>query len=121
MNISLPHTARIGSGPLPTPGRIVGYVSRTGNYWLPAMVVATRNELACNLFQPGVEAGAVPDLSSKSHVHLAVLSVPLGVIPSEGEQGWRAREGLGYNEADVPHVQDQDPAKLTPHSWFWLN
>lgn len=55
---------------VPSIGRIVHYVSRTGTYTLPAIVNCARS----SIYQPGVDAGFVPDLSSDDHVHLTVFS-----------------------------------------------
>lgn len=56
--------------PIPTPGRIVSYRSRTGMYSVPAIVTASID----TLWRPGVEAGNVPDLDSEMHVHLTVFT-----------------------------------------------
>lgn len=50
--------------------RMVEYRSRTGNYTVPAVVNCTTQ----SIYQPGVEAGFVPPLSSPAHVHLTVFS-----------------------------------------------
>ena len=54
----------------PSLGLTVGYVSRTGNYIVPAIINCTTE----SIFQPGVDAGFVPPLSSEHHVHLTVLT-----------------------------------------------
>lgn len=56
--------------PGPTLGRIVHYVSRTGNYTLPAIV----NCCLKSIYQPGVDAGFVPALTDGYRVHLTVFS-----------------------------------------------
>lgn len=55
---------------LPTIGRVVWYRSRTGAYTVPAMITCTTE----TLYEPAVEMGYIPALSSPTHVHLTVLS-----------------------------------------------
>ncbi len=54
----------------PTIGRIVIYRSRTGNYDIPAIVTCT----TATAYQPGIDAGYLPALSSDEHVHLTVFT-----------------------------------------------
>lgn len=103
--------------PYPTPGRIVWYTSRTGNYWLPAIVCVTRH----NLFPGGVEAGHIPDLSSAMHCHLIVNSPGPGGMRAEATDfvaenphGRQENEGGTYAEHDIAY--DPDGA---PGTWRW--
>lgn len=74
----------------PSIGRIVHYVSRTGNYEVPAIVNCTRD----SLYQPGVDAGFVPGLSGVDHVHLTVLT--------PGKPGKRANADDFVNPSPFP-------------------
>lgn len=56
--------------PGPAIGRVVHYVSRTGNYTLPAMVNCTLD----SIYQPGVDAGHLPPITDAYHAHLTVFS-----------------------------------------------
>jgi len=101
----------------PTPGRIVWYTSRTGNYYLPAMVVVTQD----NLFAGGVEAGHIPGLSGDMCVHLWVFSPgPAGLraeatdFKAESPHGRQENQGGGYNEYDVAYQ-----AEGAPGTWRW--
>ena len=103
--------------PRPSPGRIVWYQSRTGNYFLPAIISVTR----INLFPGGVEAGHIPDLSSDTNVHLIVFSPgPGGLRASatdfqvESEHGRAENEGGTYAEWDIPYDPDGGPG-----TWRW--
>lgn len=80
---------------MPFLGQTVAYVSRTGEYELPALVTMTRE----SQFTPGIEKGAVPALSSERHVHLHVFT--------PGRQG-------SYQEFNVPFGEED-----TPRSWHW--
>lgn len=85
----------------PTIGRLVIYRSRTGNYAMPAIVTMTTD----SAWQPGIDAGDVPPLTSDRHVHLHVLT--------PGAQA-------AYQEHDVPF--DAGPsagAEQLPGSWAW--
>jgi|AntDeeMinimDraft_6_1070357.scaffolds.fasta_scaffold09737_2 hypothetical protein len=100
-----------------SPGRIVWYTSRTGNYFLPAMVIVTR----ANLHRPGVEAGHVPDITADDRCHLWVFSPgPAGLraaatdFKSESPHGRQENLGGGYNEFDIGY--DPDGA---PGTWRW--
>jgi hypothetical protein len=62
----------------PMIGRIVWYRSRTGAYTVPAIITCTVD----SLYEPAVEAGIIPALSSESHVHLTVCSPG---VPQVGE------------------------------------
>lgn len=97
---------------IPIPGDDVWYVSRTGNYFLPAKVVVTE----MNLYRPGVEAGHVPDLSSNQHVHLWVYSPgPAGLraaatdFVTESPHGRDENRGGGYNEFDIEYDEHGTP------------
>lgn len=67
----------------PRIGDIVTYVSRTGNYVVPAIVNCTTE----TIHPPGVAAGFVWPLSSSEHVHLTVFS--------PGRPGMRTAGGSG--------------------------
>lgn len=85
--------------PSPTPGRIVWFTNRNAEYYNPAIVVATRNMYANNLYRPYVDQGFVPDLHGELHVHLWVFS--------PGEAG-------GYQEHDVPYSPEG-----RARTWRW--
>lgn len=99
----------------PTIGDIVIYRSRTGDYETPAIVNCT----TASIYQPGVDAGHVPPLSSNKHVHLTVFT--------PGKPGMRREAGFEtphpvsenvagcYQEWDIPF----DPHHKTPGSWRW--
>jgi len=97
--------------------RAVLYRSRTGAYTVPAVVTCT----ARSLNPAGVEAGALPPLSSSQHVHLTVFT--------PGKPGKRAdatdfvtesqhpvSENLAgcYQEWDIPFWEPADSEK---QSW----
>lgn len=56
--------------PLPRLGAVVWFRSRTGRWTAPAVVTAVLD----SLYQPNVEAGHLPPLTSDRHVHLTVLT-----------------------------------------------
>lgn len=101
----------------PVPGDIVWYTSRTGNYYLPAMVVVTQD----NLYRPGVEAGHVPDLSGDLCAHLWVYSPgPAGLradatdFKTESPHGRQENLGGGYTEFDIAYQSGGAPG-----TWRW--
>lgn len=83
----------------PTIGRIVHYRSKTGNYIMPAIIVATKD----TLWPEGVERGDVPDLDDENHVHLECFT------PGKNEH---------YQEFNVPYIAENDGA-ASAGSWFW--
>lgn len=82
--------------PLPSIGRIVLYRSRTGSYTVPAVINCT----TATIYQPGVDAGHVPALSSDEHVHLTVFT--------PGKPGMRG--GAGDFVAESPHGRGENVA-----------
>lgn len=107
----------------PTIGRIVIYRSRTGNYDVPAIVNCTTE----TIYQPGVDAGHVPPLSSPDHVHLTVLTPGKpGLRQTADDFKVESPHGRGenvagcYQEWDVPF---EDPIgggeQPAPGSWRW--
>lgn len=56
--------------PPPRLGAVVWFRSRTGRWTAPAVVTAVLD----SLYQPNVEAGHLPPLTSDRHVHLTVLT-----------------------------------------------
>lgn len=119
----------------PTIGRIVTYRSRTGDYDVPAIVTATTDTLN----RKGVEAGYVPDLSSKEHVHLTVLTPGQPGLRKAGEHDdfkvvseHPVSENVAgcYQEWDIPqweapHVLGSidgpplPPVEPNPGTWRW--
>lgn len=57
-------------GPAHPLGQTVWFRSRTGRWTAPATITATSD----SLYQPNVDAGHLPPLSSDEHVHLTVLT-----------------------------------------------
>ena len=105
----------------PTIGRIVIYRSRTGDYDVPAIVAATQD----SLYQPNVEAGHIPALSSETHVHLVVFSPgPAGKradatdFKVESEHGRSENAGGTYTEWDIPQTAPQG-SEHAPGTWRW--
>ena len=101
----------------PSIGRIVIYVSRTGQYVVPAIVTATSE----TLYQPGVDGGFVPALTDDGNVHLTVFT--------PGKPGKRANakdfvnpsahpisENLSgcYQEWDIPYSESGEAG-----TWHW--
>lgn len=82
----------------PTIGRIVHYRSKTGNYTMPAMIVATKD----SLWQEGVDKGDVPAITDKNHVHLLCYTTG---------------KNIQYQEFDVPMVAG--PREAEPGTWWW--
>lgn len=118
---------------VPTIGRIVIYRSRTGLYSCPAVICATQ----ATLYQPNVEAGHLPDLSSDTHVHLSVFTPgkPGHVSAETAAQHPElirdpAPAGL-YQEWDIPQwdwTRDEEPSSREGHwsydeqpagTWAW--
>lgn len=116
--------------PKPSIGRVVHYRSRTGNYTLPAIVNCTTD----SIYQPGVDAGFVPPLSSDDHVHLTVFSpgrpgmrVTAGQTPGSDDfivkSAYPVSENVAgcYQEWDIEH-DDDDPlqgSEQKPGTWRW--
>lgn len=112
-----------------TISRAVWYRSRTGNYTVPAIVTATVD----TLYQPGVDAGFVPPLSSETHVHLAVFTpgIPgkrkdaddfLVESPhgrSENVAGTYQEFDVPFWEADGPYTAEQLLDVQPPGTWIW--
>lgn len=110
----------------PTIGRIVIYRSRTGDYDVPAMVTATTDTLNAK----GVEAGHIPDLSSKLHIHLTVftpgkpgLRADATDFKAESKHGRSENVAGCYQEWDI--APSYDPNTLEPvgvpgpGTWRW--
>lgn len=100
----------------PSMGRIVRYVSRTGNY----QCAATKRDL----FQPNVDAGYIAGLKDSNHVHLTVFTPgkPGKRATADDFVGDRANEPISenvsgtYQEWDVPY----DPAAAAAAgTWHW--
>lgn len=102
----------------PSLGRIVHYVSRTGNYTCAAVVTAT----LADLYQPNVAAGYIAGLSSDQHVHLSVLTpgkpgkraTAADFIGERKDAPISENNGGIYQEWDVP--LDESGA---PGTWHW--
>jgi hypothetical protein len=105
---------------IPSPGRVVHFRSRTGNYTVPAIVTANQG----TLFAPAVEAGNIPDITGANRVHLAVMTPG---IPSTGRanakdfiapipEGRPVGENQGgtYQEWDVEFWKPRDGS---PSEW----
>lgn len=103
---------------LPYPGARVLYVSRTGNYYLPALVTVVNNAVANNLYAPGVEGEKIPDITGPDRCHLVVFSVPFigGEADVKVDPSWTPRIGVGYAEADIPYAPVED---MEPGTWHW--
>lgn len=106
---------------IPSPGRVVHYRSRTGNYTVPAIVTANQG----TLHRPGVEAGFLPDITGATRVHLAVLTpgIPGRGIRAEAvdfvnplPEGRSVSENQGgtYQEWDVEFWKPRDGS---PSEW----
>lgn len=109
-----------------TIGRIVSYRSRTGNYTVPAIVTCTTD----SIYQPGVEAGFVPPLTSPAHVHLTVFTPGTPGLrtltnedtPVAGAENFVVKsqypisENVSgcYQEWDIPY-----DALCSPGTWCW--
>lgn len=107
----------------PSIGRIVIYVSRTGNYELPAIVNCSLD----SIYQPGVDAGFVPPLTDDGHVHLTVFSPGMpGMRLTAGETPgteaflvkpeYPVSENVAgcYQEWNIPFAVDGGPG-----TWHW--
>jgi hypothetical protein len=103
--------------------RMVEYRSRTGNYSVPAVV----NCCVDSIYQPGVEAGFVPPLSSLENVHLTVFSpgrpgmrMTAGETPSSDAflvaSQYPVSENVSgcYQEWDIPYDSEGGPG-----TWRW--
>lgn len=91
----------------PTLGRIVIYRSKTGTYSMPAIITATLD----SLYQPNVDAGHVPALSSDQHVHLTVLTPG---TPGERSAGTPLELGRAHPPAGGS-MQEWDIDEFEPH------
>lgn len=104
-------------------GRIVSYRSRTGNYTVPAIVNCTTD----SIYQPGVEAGFVPPLSSHNHVHLTVFTPGTPGMRTEAgtqpgaenfvvESPYPISENVAgcYQEWDIDYDENGGPG-----TWSW--
>lgn len=111
--------------PLPTICRIVMFRSRTGNYTVPAIIVATVD----TLFKPGVEAGHVPGLSTAEHVHLVVFTpgkpgkrATADDFEAPSEHAISENVAGTYQEWDVP-IDDTFVGRAgevqKPGTWVW--
>lgn len=110
-----------------TVGRVVWYRSRTGKYTVPAIVVATHD----SLFEGGVAAGFVPNITGEGNVHLVVFT-PGKPGKRGAAEDFVARadapisENAGgvYQEWDVPpsevgDVTPGDGCKQAAGTWAW--
>jgi hypothetical protein len=82
----------------PSIGRIVHYRSKTGNYIMPAMIIATQD----SLWAAGVEKGDVDPITDPTNVHLLCFTT--------GKQ-------IQYQEFNVPQVPGPD--RMIPQTWWW--
>lgn len=106
-----------GSPPISV-GRVVIYRSRTGDYAVPALVNCTTE----TLYQPGVDAGHVPPLSSAEHVHLTVFT-PGKPGKRRDASDFKVESAYGrsenvagcYQEWDVPFSE----TGYEPGTWSW--
>lgn len=98
-------------------GRIVEYRSRTGNYSVAAIVNCTVD----SIYQPGVESGNVPALTSPDRIHITVFTpgkpgmrgdADNFVVASEEE----VSENVAgcYQEWNIPYDPDGGPG-----TWRW--
>jgi len=101
----------------PTIGRMVVYRSRTGNYSIPAVVNCTIG----SIYQPGVEAGNVPAITSADRVHLTVFTPGLPGMRVEADdfvvtsdQPISENVAGCYQEWNIPF----DP-EGAPGTWKW--
>lgn len=104
-------------------GQVVHYVSKTGEYECAAVVTATKD----SLFQPNVDAGHLPMLSSEDHVHLTVLTpgkpghvsaATRESMPSLADPD-RPNKPMGstYAEWNIPY---EDPMHMeAAGTWHW--
>lgn len=105
----------------PTIGRIVSYRSKTGRYSVPAIITATQ----ATLFEDAVQAGAIPAVSSETHVHLHVLTPGLAGhrLPDTDPSIGQANPGGYYQEHDVPFSETVDStpgqSRQEPGTWAW--
>lgn len=100
-----------------TIGRIVEYRSRTGNYSVPAMVNCTHD----TIYQPGVEAGHVPAISSVDRVHLTCFTPGKPGMRGEADNFVVAPEeevsenvSGCYQEWNIPYDPNGGPG-----TWRW--
>jgi hypothetical protein len=98
-------------------GRIVHYRSRTGNYSVPAVINATID----TIYQPGVEEGHVPAITSKDRVHLTVFTPGRPGLRVEADNFVVAPEeevsenvAGTYQEWNIPFDDDGGPG-----TWRW--
>lgn len=104
-----------------TIGRVVWYRSRTGRYTLPADIAVTTH----TLYQPAVEGGHIPPLSSPDHVHLIVKTAGLqGHRLPDTDPAINAQAAGGtYQEHDVPFWEPSSPFwadEVQPAgTWTW--
>lgn len=114
-----------------TIGRVVLYRSRTGNYSVPAIVTATVD----TLYQPNVDAGFIPGLSSDTHVHLHVMTPgtpgkrTAAAALADGDFLVKSPYGISenvngaYTEWDIPFDTEFDPADgydgQKAATWIW--
>jgi hypothetical protein len=97
--------------------RMVEYRSRTGNYSVPAVVNCTTD----SIYQPGVEAGHVPALTSVDRVHLTVFTPGLPGMRGDADNFVVASEqpvsenvAGTYQEWNIPYDPDGGPG-----TWKW--
>jgi hypothetical protein len=113
--------------PIPPPSlcRIVLYRSRTGQYTVPAMIVANTDsleEFGLKLYEESDGTRGVPPLSGPGHVHLVCFTPG---IPGEYDTPVQPRPdkalapnlGGSYQEWDVPY--DEGPHPQLPGTWRW--
>lgn len=95
----------------PTLCRAVLYRSKTGRYTLAADVIGVKS----TLYQPGVDAGMVPELDSEMHVHLLVKTPgkPGGRLPDTDPSIQSQPMGGTYVEYNIPFW---DPTTEAPSS-----
>jgi hypothetical protein len=106
----------------PTIGRIVLFRSRTGKYTIPAIVNCTID----TIYQPGVDGGHVPAITSPNNVHLTVFT------PGKpGQRGNAAdfenpsKHPIGenvagcYQEWDVEQWEQVEGAEQPAGTWMW--
>lgn len=106
---------------LPNLADAVRYRSRTGKYFLAAMVTATQE----TLYRVGVDEGHVPYLTDEHHVHLAVFTPGKAghrnstttETEAEAMRALSAPAGGTYQEWNVP----EDQSGETPGSWSWAS
>lgn len=97
--------------------RMVEYRSRTGNYSVPAVVNCT----VASVYQPGVESGNVPALTSADRVHLTVFTPGKPGLRGEADNfvvtsDEEVSENVAgcYQEWNIPFDPDGGPG-----TWRW--